>query len=192
MAQASFLVAGANPAWWSHSHVEHVEDEKVCGYSDAPVGPWSDCFQIVLSGIDAPIPFTASYQDFALFAADVDCDGIDEAFLEYGLGRGTNAHEKHLDVLRLSEPDPRLLLSAQLTGYLLVARRGDPPVWVRQYSLVKSRLHCALDVQLRLVAPKTTPTGLDDPEGAENLRIPTIRFRYSPRARAYERLKPRT
>ena len=139
-----------------------------------------DCFVVEVAGSRARLPFIASYGSFLLYGIDVDGDGQDEIFLEYGLGRGTAVHEKHLSVFQFvdSRPEPRDLLHVQLTGYLYEKEfRGEPSAWLRRYALLAPR-GGAVDVLVWLL-PFPRPAGFDpDEETRRVLESPTLKYRY--------------
>lgn len=163
----------------SHASPEDFVDPRYCEYFP------HDCFAIKIAA-KRYYRFIAAYESFLLYGMDVTGDGIDELLLEYGEGRGTSVHTKHLTVLQLTNEGAERLLSVQLTGYVTGEFRGDPPSWVRRYGLVRSPRSASTDVIVWLLPPPYVPRFVGNAEVLAILQHPRLVFRYRPDFSTYE------
>jgi len=175
--------------WLSPQHVDTLQVREATGADltnpNCQAFP-SDCFVITIGGSERHYRFTAAYGSFFLYAVDVVGDGVEAMLLEYGTGRGTSVHEKHLTIVHFTANNTETLLQVQLSGYVPGEFRGDPPAWVRRYSLVASRASRSVDIVTRLIPPPYVPRFFGYADTLAALQYPRLVFRYRPDLSTYE------
>jgi hypothetical protein len=133
-----------------------------------------------------PLPLHATYGTFLAYPMDVDGDGRDELFIEYGDGRGTSVYVRYLAAYKLVGDSWRpILADLPLNGYLWDLRdQGDPPSWNRIYSLVRKDGRIA--IRLRLSSPTEFPKFIGNSLNLEALQFPRLRYEFNAKRGVYE------
>jgi len=91
----------------------------------------------------------ASYGTCDVYAVDLDGDQEPEVVVESGLGRGTSAYVRMLEIFKRRPQGYERVFYALLSGYVPV-NDGDPDAWERSYSFKKADGPASVVLHLRL------------------------------------------
>jgi hypothetical protein len=146
-----------------------------------------DFFEITLPKSKVkPLAIHSTYGGFLAYPIDVDGDGRDELFIEYGENRGMSVYVCYLAVYALV--DDRwwpILEELPLNGYLDgMLSDGDPPAWSRTYSLTRIKRRVVID--LRLNPPPEVPQYIGSVASTEAMQFRRLRYEYNMKRRTYE------
>jgi hypothetical protein len=160
--------------------------------------PWCEdslprsCFELAIAGAGIePLHFVAAYESFAIYAVDVDGDGVAEVAIERGEGQGTSVLVRILEIYKLVAGSFQLLVSIPLNGYLYQSCEPDrhpgehlnPPAWERSYAYKRSIRAKGLDILLTLMPPRRGVRFVAELSDLLALQLPALRLTYdAPRA----------
>jgi hypothetical protein len=111
-----------------------------------------DVFHVVLSRngrAEKVADVEAAYGTCDVYAVDLDGDQEPEVVVESGLGRGTSAYVRTLEIYKRRPNNYERVFYAPLSGYVPVGD-ADPDTWERSYSFKTARGPASVVLHLRL------------------------------------------
>jgi len=94
-------------------------------------------FALLIADRTQDATFPACYDEFAVFALDLDGDGFEEILVEHGRGQGTCVYRRYLSIYKNKGSGLQLTKRIKLSEWYWHEELKRPVAWAKGYAIVR-------------------------------------------------------